>query len=48
MCVSYYCAIEQVYQWGDSAWDEVEEWTKKEDDGKVYFDPFAVGGSMIH
>jgi hypothetical protein len=40
--------IEQVYQWSGSAWDEVEEWTKKEDDGKVYFDPFAVGGSMIH
>jgi hypothetical protein len=36
--------IEQVYQWGASAWDEVEEWTQKEDDGKVYFDPFAVGG----
>ena len=36
--------IEQVYQWGASAWDEVDEWTQKEDDGKVYFDPFAVGG----
>lgn len=39
--------IKQENIWGDSAWDEVEEWTQVEDDGAICVNPFKVSGSMI-
>ena len=39
--------VKQQYIWGDSAWDEVEEWTQVEDDGAICQNPFKVSGSRV-
>jgi len=39
--------IKQQNIWSGSAWDEIEGWTKVEDDGSICVNPFKVSGSMV-
>ena len=39
--------VKQQYIWGASTWDEVEDWTKVEDDGSLCVNPFKVSGSRV-